>query len=166
LLPLVAAAHGQLADLPALDARADLFLNQPVSNRASRAQGMSWLTTARRVFSGEAIEAVADAVRRHGLCGHQAPIFGAVTRALNVDLDTACRLFLFHTARGPISAAVRLGVIGMFDGQRIQAAMGGPIEQTLNACRDLGPDDIAQAAPILDLFQSTQDRLYSRLFQS
>jgi urease accessory protein len=166
LLPLVAAAHRRLADLPALDARADLFLNQPVSNRASRAQGMSLLTTAQRVFSGNPVDAVAEAVRSHGLCGHQAPIFGAVTHAVRVDLDTACRLFLFQAARGPVSAAVRLGVIGMFDGQRVQAAMGGPIEQTLEACRDLAPDDIAQTAPILDLYQSTQDRLYSRLFQS
>ena len=28
------------------------------------------------------------------------------------------------------------------------------------------PDDIAQTAPLIDLFQSTHDRLYSRLFQS
>jgi urease accessory protein UreF len=30
----------------------------------------------------------------------------------------------------------------------------------------LGVEDVAQTAPILELFQATQDRLYSRLFQS
>jgi urease accessory protein UreF len=30
----------------------------------------------------------------------------------------------------------------------------------------VGPLDIAQTAPLLDLFQSMHDRLYSRLFQS
>jgi urease accessory protein len=87
-------------------------------------------------------------------------------QALGVDLDTTCRLFLFQAARSPISAAVRLGVIGMFDGQSIQAAVGDSIERTLVACRARSLDDMAQTSPILDLYQSTQDRLYSRLFQS
>jgi urease accessory protein len=165
-LPLAAAAHRSLADLPALDARADLFLNQPISNRASRAQGQALLTTAGRVFPGPPVEAIAALVKSGGLAAHYAPMFGAVMGALLIDLDTTLRLFLFQAARSPISAAVRLGVIGMFDGQRLQAEMSGPIEEALIACRDLAPDDIAQTAPILDLYQSTQDRLYSRLFQS
>jgi len=54
----------------------------------------------------------------------------------------------------------------MFDGQSIQAAVGDSIERTLVACRARSLDDMAQTSPILDLYQSTQDRLYSRLFQS
>ena len=168
-LPLVCAADRCPADLAALDARADLFLNQPVGNRASRAQGLALLATARRVFPGQAMEAIAEIVSppsSAALKGHHAPLFGAVMNALGVDVDTACRMFLFQAARGSISAAVRLGVIGMFDGQRLQAAMADPIEHIVAACRDLTLDDLAQAAPILDLYQSTQDRLYSRLFQS
>jgi urease accessory protein len=33
-------------------------------------------------------------------------------------------------------------------------------------CGALGPDALAQPAPLLDLLQGTHDRLYSRLFQS
>jgi len=33
-------------------------------------------------------------------------------------------------------------------------------------CAGLDVDDLAQVAPVADLFQATHDRLYSRLFQS
>ncbi len=46
------------------------------------------------------------------------------------------------------------------------AARGTSIELTLERCSDLTPADIAQTAPLIDLCQSTHDRLYSRLFQS
>src|SRR5437879_1178099 len=49
-LPFVLAAHRGSATLTDLDARADLFLNQPVSNRASCAQGRALISTATRVF--------------------------------------------------------------------------------------------------------------------
>ena len=39
-------------------------------------------------------------------------------------------------------------------------------ETRLLACEELTLEDIAQTAPLLDLWQGTQDRLYSRLFQS
>ena len=166
LAPLLLAAYRDPVQLPALDARADLFLNQPVGNRASRAQGLALLAAAARVFPDAGLDVVADRVRTTPLHGHHAPIFGVVMRALGVDADEAGRLFLFQSARTPAAAAVRLGVIGAFDGQRVQTLMEPAIEPALAACRDLGPDDIVQTAPVLDLLQSTQDRLYSRLFQS
>jgi urease accessory protein len=165
-LPLAAAAHHDRSALPALDAAADLFLNQPISNRASRAQGLALLGTARRVFPAAALERVAECVQDHGLCGHHAPIFGAVLACLAIDADTTGRLLLYQAARSVIVGAVRLGVIGMFDGQRLQPIVAQEIDRTLDACRDRRPDELVQTAPILDLYQSTHDRLYSRLFQS
>jgi urease accessory protein len=166
VLPFAMAAHRDPSDLPALDRRIDLFLNQPVSNRASRAQGRALLNTVARVFSTPAVAQLAESVSANELAGHLAPIHGAVCRALEVDNETAARLLLFQTARNAISAAVRLGAIGMFDGQALQRRASGEIEDTLEACRDITIDDAAHVAPILDLYQSTQDRLYSRLFQS
>lgn len=54
----------------------------------------------------------------------------------------------------------------MFDAQRLQHETSPEIERTLGICRDTPSDDAAQTAPILDLHQSMQDRLYSKLFQS
>jgi urease accessory protein len=169
-LPLVRAAHQVPDRLPWLDALADAFLNHPISNRASRAQGLALVGSAVQIFAGTGhtggLRILADRVQARRLFGHHAPIFGAVFAALSVDVETASRLFLFQSARSVASAAVRLGVAGAFDAQRVLAGTGRDIAETLEACRGLAPDDIAQTAPLLDLAQSTQDRLYSRLFQS
>jgi urease accessory protein len=97
---------------------------------------------------------------------HHAPLFGAALRALDVSLPDAQRLFLFLSLRGVISAAVRLGLAGTHEAQALQAALAPAVDEVLAACRDLGPEQIAQTAPLLDLFAATHDRLYSRLFQS
>ena len=164
--PFVVAAHREPANLAALDARIDLFLNQPVSNRASRAQGLALASTAARVFPTVALHQLAESVKSDRVHGHHAPIFGAVLNALSVDAETTARLFLYLSARSVISSAVRLGAIGTFEGQRFQRDVADEIDRTLEACRHITPDDAAQTAPILDLYQSTHDRLYSRLFQS
>jgi urease accessory protein len=73
---------------------------------------------------------------------------------------------LYGTVRSVLSAAVRLGVIGGFEAQRLQYACGQRLEEIANRCAALSIDDVAQTAPIVDLLQAGHDRLYSRLFQS
>jgi urease accessory protein len=65
-----------------------------------------------------------------------------------------------------ISAAVRLGILGVYEAQRLQRQAGFEISRVVKECDGLGPLEIAQTAPLLDLFQSTHDRVYSKLFQS
>ena len=52
------------------------------------------------------------------------------------------------------------------EAQVLQQSLSPRIEQVLNACASLTLDQVAQTAPLLDLWQGAQDRLYSRLFQS
>jgi urease accessory protein len=165
-LPFVSASHRDPSALPELDAFADLFLNQPISNRASRAQGRGLLSTAARVFPQAPLTALTGMAAGDEFCGHHAPMFGAVMGSLNVDAGTAGHLFLYQTARSVMSAAVRLGLVGLFDAQRLQAEVADDIARTFQACRGIAPSDVSQTAPLMDLYQSTQDRLYSRLFQS
>jgi len=164
-LPFAMAAHRDPSRLAALDRDVDLFLNQPVSNRASRAQGRALLNTMVRVFGARTSD-VAHAGAASAFAAHHAPVHGALFAALAIDANVSGRLFLYQVARSVISAAVRLGAIGMFDGQSVQHAAAAEIDRTLEACRHIAPEDAAQSAPISDLLQSTQDRLYSRLFQS
>ena len=63
-LPFVLAAHASADRLPELDAFIDVVLNQPVSNRASRAQGRAFLGSARQIFGGAPVQSVADRVAR------------------------------------------------------------------------------------------------------
>jgi urease accessory protein UreF len=44
--------------------------------------------------------------------------------------------------------------------------MAPTIDRLIDRCGHLSPRDIAQTAPIIDICQTTHDRLYSRLFQS
>src|SRR5438477_193073 len=71
-----------------------------------------------------------------------------------------------QVCRGVASAAVRLGLVGTTEAQRIIGETAGEIERTLARCSMLAIDDAAQTAPLIDLWQSSHDRLYSRLFQS
>lgn len=161
-LPLVTAAHRNPEDLAELDRLSDAFLSNPVANRASRAQGRAFLTSSARSFP----EAPLALRGRRQLAGHFAPIFGAVLNLLGADRLDAQRLFLYMTGRGVGSAAVRLGLIGAYDAQQLQTRLAGDIDRIIERCGGFGPLDIAQTAPLIDLCQSTHDRLYSRLFQS
>jgi urease accessory protein len=78
----------------------------------------------------------------------------------------AQRLFLYNTSRGVLAAAVRLGIAGSYAAQRIQAGCGPVMDVVLERCGALDEEALAQTAPVIDLFQASHDRLYSRLFQS
>lgn len=165
-LPLVTEAHRRPGTLATLDRLCDVFLSNHVANRASRAQGRAFVTSMVRAFPQARLAPIEECIAVDRLCPHYAPVFGAVLRALDVDLDEAQRAFLFITVRGVSSAAVRLGLIGAYEAQELQRALAPDIERTVQRCGTLGPTDIAQTAPLIDLCQSTHDRLYSRLFQS
>jgi len=162
-LPLARAAWVDPDSLPRLDARADAFLANHVSNRASRTQGRAFLATAVRVFP-ERISPVQ--ARAAGLKLHLAPIWGAAVRALEIDLADAQRLLLWSTARNVLSAAVRLGLAGTHEAQALLAGLAPLLDEVHARCGELGPEALAQPAPLADLLQGTHDRLYSRLFQS
>ena len=164
-LPLATAAHRSPKEIAELDEFCDVFLSNPIANRASRAQGRALLTSVARAFPDAAISTVVSA-QSHAAAGHYAPLFGALFNVLHVNLIDTQRAFLYIAARGVTSAAVRLGLIGAYEAQTIQAELAQHVDFVIHECGALAPHDIAQTAPLIDLFQSTHDRLYSRLFQS
>jgi urease accessory protein len=165
-LPLVMAAWRQPEDLPELDRLTNAFLSNPVANRASRAQGRALLTSALRLFADDSLAAIDERVGRERLAPHYAPIFGALLGAMDVSVEEAQGAFLFVTIRNVVSASIKLGLTGPYRALEIQARVAKHIDRVIADCSALGPHDIAQTAPLIDLFQSTHDRLYSRLFQS
>ena len=106
-----------------------------------------------------------ESTARRG-CGHYAPALGALLAACRLTLDDAQRLFLFTGTRGVCAAAVRLGIVGPYRAQRLQHECLESIDDVIRRCGALSVDECAQTAPLVDLLQSTHDRLYSRLFQS
>ena len=186
-LPLVNAAHRQPSRLAEWDAMNDAFLSNAVANRASRQQGRTLLASAARIFASSTLDALHarvvstpnspsptpkerptpnDQAPTSRLAAHVAPLTGAVFAALGVPLETTQRAVLFVAARGVLSAAVRLGVTGSYDAQRLQSESAAWSAIVLARYRDVGPADLAQTAPFIDVLQGAHDRLYSRLFQS
>ena len=158
-LPFVEAARRAGPDQPdalvALDRRCEAGLASHVTRRASRAQGRAWS------------RACADSL---GLAlaplphGHLPVAFGATTRDLAMG---GVRLVFLHlAARGPLSAAVRLGAIGPYAAQRVQDRIGAVAERVLVACSGRAVDDAASAAPLQELFGALHDAMPARLFQS
>jgi urease accessory protein len=163
-LPLVNAAFASPSRLAELDALNDAFLANAIANRASRVQGRTLLATAARVWPAPPIAGL-DA-RAADLGAHVAPLSGALFRAMDLTLDTAQRIVLYLSVRGVLSASVRLGIAGSYEAQRLQAEVSTDLDATLARCGGLDERDLAQTAPLFDLWQGAHDRLYSRLFQS
>jgi urease accessory protein len=163
-LPFVTAAHRDPDRFAALDELNDVFLINPVANRASRVQGRALAASAARVWPGPALEAFEAAAR--DACAHVGPVTGVVFRRLGVPLASVQPMVLYAAARAVCAAAVRLGLAGSYEAQRLQTAGRVAAAGVLARCGDLDVACAAQAAPLIDLVQAGHDRLYSRLFQS
>jgi urease accessory protein len=173
-LPFVTAAFDAPEKLAALDQLCDAFTTNHVANRASRAQGRAFLTAVERIFPERRPPARREdnsipqrAVPEAGApFAHFAPVFGACLRRLNIPRETAARMFFFNHLRSVLAAAVRLNIVGPMEAQVLQHTLSTKAELVRQKCELLMLDQIAQTAPLLDLWQGAQDRLYSRLFQS
>jgi len=121
---------------PEIDQDCDLFLNNHVSNRASRAQGQAYLASASKAFAGTADASLfqcAKAIRQQHLPAHFAPVFGLASRALAIPAAQSQDLFLFLHLRGYISAAVRLGIVGPLQAQQIQSRVAASLPALASA---------------------------------
>jgi urease accessory protein len=180
-LPFVTAAYDQPKRLDELDRLCDAFITNPIANRASRAQGRAVLLAFERIFALVPHQIGCD-LRNQTLCraapgfepdagpevsrAHFAPVFGAALRRLGLPRNTVGRLYLFTHLRGVLAAAVRLNIVGPLEAQTLQRRLSPAVEKIFRRCRQRAVEDIAQTAPLLDLWQSAQDRLDARLFQS
>jgi urease accessory protein len=165
-MPFVHATFVVRQDFAHVDRLCDAFLSNHVANRGSRLQGQALLASVDRTLGFPAVRGFRDAVLEAELPGHFAPVFGQVAALLGLDADSTARLFVFMQLRGWISAAVRLNIVGPLEGQGIQHQLADAAEEAAMRFGDVSVEDAAQTMPVLDLWQGTQDRLYSRLFQT
>ena len=180
-LPFVTAAFDAPEKLSEFDQLCDAFTTNHVANRASRAQGRAFLTAVERIFnvcSSRGNEAQTESPKSQSLLtsaatektlppfAHFAPVFGAGLRRLAIPRETTCRMFFFNHLRSVLAAAVRLNIVGPMEAQMLQHKLSAKAELVRQKCEALTLGQIAQTAPLLDLWQGAQDRLYSRLFQS
>jgi urease accessory protein len=164
-VPLLTAAYDAPGRLAEWDQLCDAFTSNHVANRASRTQGRALVFAVR-----QALQTGNEDPRFRSLgtleFGHFAPVFGWILGDLGIPREAGVRLFIFMQIRGLLGAAVRLNIVGPMEAQALLHAIGPRAESTSAECEQLPIEALSQAAPLLDLWQGSQDRLYSRLFQS
>jgi urease accessory protein len=161
-LPFVIDAHRDPDRFAELDDFCEVFLSNHVANRASRLMGKAFAVAAEQSFQSAAL----NSLRTNCKSAHFAPVFGVVTRLLEITREDAVRLFIYIQLRGLLASAVRLGIIGPLEAQRLQFQVSPVAEQLASRSRSLTTADIAHTTPLLDIWQGAHDRLYSRLFQT
>jgi len=164
--PFLLAACDPTSNLLELDALLATTLPSHVANRASWLQGQALLSTAQHVYRHQPLTDFREQVLLNQTPGHLPIIFGLLAQTLCIPRESALRLYLFISMRGILSAAVRLGAVGPLEAQHIQSTLTPTLEGLTQEALSLTLDDVAQTAPLIELWQGTQDRLYSRLFQS
>ena len=162
-IPLLAATHASPDRLLDFDERCDAFTSNHVANRASRLQGRAlWNLVTKTILVKQPMITHLPNPAHY----HLAPVFGAVTCAMGLELVTAARMFSFQQLRTVLSSAVRLGIIGPMEAQELQYNLSQKAEETVDRGLEQAVGDVEQVSPLLEIWQGNQDRLYSRLFQS
>lgn len=161
-LPFVRAAAMDPGRLKELDDAFDA--TQPLSgpNRSSRAQGRALALSTSRIW--DAVMPIAE----HARAGpaHHAPVFGAIFGTLGIGVEDALTAYLHGAARGILSAAVRLGLVGPLEAQRFHAERAPLLDSILDATSHLEPPHAAQTTPLLEIYAALHERLDGRMFQS
>ncbi|KAL8850910.1 MAG: hypothetical protein Q9221_004165 [Calogaya cf. arnoldii] len=188
-IPYALAAFRGPLDLMELDNDLDASILCTVARRASIAQGRALLSvwergfkeSARSQFSEEGLEAAtsidtfASDLKIAALSpepitvnGHLAPIWGAVSLALGLNLEEAGYLFLLNHAKAVTSAAVRASVMGPYMAQNVLAsqALQELVRSSLEKVWLTPPEDAGQVVPMMDLWVGRHEMLYSRIFNS
>jgi urease accessory protein len=160
-LPYVRAATRSRDRWPELDAHCEARIGSHVARRASRTQGRALLDTAARIWPTELA-----AARERLRTPHLAVAHGALFASLGLDAADAAGSFMHQSARGYLSAAVRLGLVGPHRAQRLQFEAAPVIAAILDRFADAAVDEAHSTSPLLELASANHDRLYARLFQS
>ncbi|XXH00211.1 hypothetical protein Hte_006553 [Hypoxylon texense] len=197
-LPFVLAAHRDPSpgNVAALDDVQDAAVVCTVGRRASVAQGRALLgiwekSMASAADPGARLAPYAELLRKPSSRGggaggeagggaggevglpaaahaHLAPLFGAVAALCGLGRRQAAYVFLLGHVKALVSAAVRAGLFGPYQAQRILA--GADVQALLAEAIarewDTPVEEAGQRVPVMDLWFGRHELLYSRIFNS
>jgi urease accessory protein len=154
------------ADIVAIrEANALALALQPSAERRLEAttQGNAFMATIEAAWTSEQFSTV-----RAALGGDVAyPVaVGAAAAAHGVELDGTLLAYALAFVSNLVSAAIRLGLIGQTDGQRVVAALMPVLEREAAAAITATLADLGGATLRCDLASLAHETQYSRLFRS
>lgn len=189
-LPFVLASHADPALLPLLDDALDAATICTVGRRASVAQGRALLGIWERSFSPaserkpgaddpvspllnfagllRSAQSATDDSLPPAVSAHLPPLFGAVCRAAGLDAQQCAFVFMLNHVKALVSAAVRRGMFGPYQAQKILASaqVRDTVEAVVRREWDTPYYAAGQSVPVMDLWVGRHEMLYSRIFNS
>ncbi|MHC2338517.1 urease accessory protein UreF [Bradyrhizobium sp. USDA 4454] len=155
-------ARGNLVEILAVDREVDASTLIGSLRSGSRRNGTSFLASHARLGNGLA-QRLRDAVRKGDGLGHISAMQGAIWSEEGLDEGLAQIASGYTTACGLISAAIRLGAIGVVQGQRVLRD-SLPLIDALAA--EPVPDDAEMQSflPFLDVAAARHEQADLRLF--
>lgn len=100
------------------------------------------------------------------LFGHQATVWGVLSRGLGLDPDTAVAAHVQATVVSLAQNAVRGVPLGQNTGQRVIRAAQAWTTRAVEVSRGLSPEDLGAVSPGLEIAQMNHERQRARLFMS
>lgn len=99
---------------------------------------------------------------------HLAPLFGAVGALCGLALRQTAYVFMLGHVKALVSAAVRAGLFGPYQAQRILAGaeVQGLLAEVIEREWDTPVEEAGQSVPVMDLWFGRHELLYSRIFNS
>jgi len=84
----------------------------------------------------------------------------------NLPLDATLHMYCLGFISNLVSAAIRLGIIGQTDGQRVIAALMPVVLETARSCASKNLDELGGSSFRSDLASLRHETQYTRLFRS
>jgi urease accessory protein len=163
------AAGAWLSDEPAFEAVArewDAWLFMPSQRKSSLAQGQAWSRAMEAAYDEPGIRSVRPWFLAEKLPLHFLPVFAATLKAAGIPLAEGQSLMLHMALRDQLGAAVRLGLLGSMQAQKLHREFIRVGEAYRLRRADWDFTMAVRTAPMIDLAQASHPNLYSKLFQS
>lgn len=127
-------------------------------------QGAAFLQTVRAVWPDPTLDRLAAPGRQSRV---MLPIaVSAACAAHGLPRRPALTAYLHAFAANLVSAGVRLVPLGQTDGQRVIAALEGPIGEAVDRAAATPLDRLGTATPMVDWTSARHETLHTRLFRS
>lgn len=144
----------------------DAWVFMPSPRRASLAQGQGWSRAMEAAQEAPEVSGVRPWFAEQGLHLHFLMAFAATLIAAGFALGDAQRLLLHLALRDQLGAAVRLGLVGSLQAQKLHRDHI-PVADSLRTARaDWTHAEAVRGTPMIELGQASHPHLYSKLFQS
>ena len=162
-LPLLLHMHDDPNDIVTIDQQMQALMTNHVAQRASVTQGKALLSIAQKIFPDLALSPIRQLIKEKQIAGHYVVVYGCICGLLGLSAEQCQETFIFALMRDLFSSAVRLGICGPMEAQRLQFVL----LQEINAqIQQVCTNRVQHIHPIQEVVHGMHDRLYSRLFAS